>query len=541
MIAPPVARICLVAAVACALATTACSTSTSAVGTPGQRAALFSAIIAKTRDREAFSPIKNSALRFDPVRVMRGERDALVEAETESELFYALARLSAARRDRHLSVMLVPGGVSPELTDGLATLGMSATTAPRQAPVRVFPDYGDQSDDYFIGDVADSHEAARRVTPGDRLVQINGLHISEYVELVSPYVRHSTAAGLRWKIAELVSQRTGVVHPSLLEETLLLMLQDSEGDFYSVALGYHDPAELQWRDLSEPRYAGFTLVGSTPTYDLLWPDDGRRIAILLWSGFGPTLVEDVDALVARAERESWLDHALIVDVTRSRGGSLGAYALQRLQPQAFKTTFGTLRLSDVIEPFIAGKRADLSAELALESDAAATAVESTWLLDWLEDDVAAARARGDTVTAPVPFKLAHAPKESNGILEPTLRHLTGPLVIISGPHGGSHVDQFNAIVADNQLGRIIGMPAGGYSNTWEWMEELRFPGSEQPVIGFMWSIGHTIRPNGEILEGNPADADDWEPLTARSSADYYARLYGRAAAWLDSIGHHITP
>ena len=113
-------------------------------------------------------------------------------------------------------------------------------------------------------------------------------------------------------------------------------------------------------------------------------------------------------------------------------------------------------------------------------------------------------------------------------------------MVISGPHGGSHLDQFNSIVVDNDLGPIIGMPAGGYSNTWEWQEELVFPGTDQPVIGFMWSIGHTIRPNGEILEGNPAVPDVWEPLTAAGFADYYARLYGHAEAWLDSIGHSIA-
>ncbi len=533
----PVVRHCFVVALAGALSASGCSALTSAVGTAEQRVALFSAIISKTKDREAFSPIKNSALDIDPIRAMRGERDAVVGAETESELFYALARLSAARRDRHLSVMLIPGGISPELTDGFPTMGEVETAIPRQAPIRVFPDYSRGSQDYFVGDIADGYEAARRITPGDRIVQINGLHISEYVELATPYIRHSTAVGLRWEIANTIPRRTGVLHPTLVDEELLLMLEDGDGRFYSVTLGYHDPEALVWRDLAEPAYVGFTRVGSTPTYDLLRPEDGRKIAILVWWGFGATLVEDVDTLVARAEQEGWLDDALIVDVTRSRGGSLGPYALQRLQPRAFKTTFGTLRLSDVIEPFITVKRAELDARALLEGSSPETIDDGTWLLDWLQNDVIAGLARGDTTTVPVPFKLAHAPKDSNGVLEPAPLHFTGPLVVISGPHGGSHLDQFNSIVADNDLGPIIGMPAGGYSNTWEWEEELAFPGTDQPVIGFMWSIGHTIRPNGEILEGNPAVPDVWEPLTAAGFADYYARLYGHAEAWLDSIGH----
>ncbi len=44
----------------------------------------------------------------------------------------------------------------------------------------------------------------------------------------------------------------------------------------------------------------------------------------------------------------------------------------------------------------------------------------------------------------------------------------------------------------------------------------------------MWSIGHTIRPNGEILEGNPAPVDEWIPLTRENAAEYYPILLGRA-------------
>jgi hypothetical protein len=49
----------------------------------------------------------------------------------------------------------------------------------------------------------------------------------------------------------------------------------------------------------------------------------------------------------------------------------------------------------------------------------------------------------------------------------------------------------------------------------------------------MYDIGHTIRPNGEVLEGNPAEVDEWIPLTAAGHADYYARML-RAA--LDRLG-----
>ena len=102
------------------------------------------------------------------------------------------------------------------------------------------------------------------------------------------------------------------------------------------------------------------------------------------------------------------------------------------------------------------------------------------------------------------------------------------MVCLFGPYGGSHLDQFAAIVVDNDLCRAIGMPTGGYSNTWEWSEVVRFPISKQPVVEFMWSIGHTIRPNGEVLEGNPAAVHEWIPVTSTNYANYYSLLLDRA-------------
>ena len=140
----------------------------------------------------------------------------------------------------------------------------------------------------------------------------------------------------------------------------------------------------------------------------------------------------------------------------------------------------------------------------------------------------AARGMSDSVTVPVPFKLAHAPKDADGILQPTPLHFRGPLVVFSGPNGGSHLDQFMSIVADNELGHLMGMPAGGYSNSWEWEEVLVFPISKKQLARYMWSIGHTIRPNGEILEGNPAQVNEYFPVTRDNYRSYYRLLLSRA-------------
>jgi hypothetical protein len=496
-----------------------------------------------TARRGAFSVPKQEALAYDPLEEMAGLRDEVVAADSEEVLFYALIRLSNARRDRHLSVSLVDGGIQPPFTDGLASEGGAETAEPLEAPVRFLPDFGEDRGGYFVSDIALSTSAggedlADGIAPGDRLVEVNGVPGEELDLVLAPYIRHSSIPGLRWKIAEALSQRTAILPPSFRGESLRVEVEKPDGSLARAHLAYAGAAELQWTGHSDPAYNGFSLEWSTPTYDLYLPVAGQQALILQWHRFeSNSLIQDIDRLVEFGEEQGLLDYAIIFDATRSGGGSLGAYAVQRIQPKPFKTTFGTLRLSDVIEPFIQIKREEFEARAILDSGGPETIDDGSWLLDWLENDLFFALERGDSVTVPVPFKLAHAPKDSDGILRPAPVHFRGPLVVFSGPDGGSHLDQFMSIVADNELGHIMGMPAGGYSNTWEWYQVLTFPGTYEPVVGFMWSIGHTVRPNGEVLEGNPAAVDEWVPLTARNSGDYYGILLSRAWQHLDAIGH----
>jgi hypothetical protein len=506
-------------------------------GTQELRGGLFDSIVTATARRTAFSTLKQEALGYDPIAEMSVLRDEVVAADTEEALFYALARLSHARRDRHLDVALVPGGLTLPDSAGIDVWGRTSAPEPLVAPIRVFPDYGEGSRAYFIGDVADDESIPPTLVPGSLILSVNGLTVGEYEEALRTWTRHSSLIGLRWKIAESVPSRGATLPAELRADSLRLEVRFPNGDTGRVTLPYRAAAELRWQNLSEPRYPGMRVELSTPTYDLLVPDDDRPLVGLIWYGFRETMVTDVDTLMAIAIREDLLDHALMVDVTRSRGGSLGPYAIQRMTPRPFTTTFGTLRLSDVIEPFVEDKRADFAARNINDGGVPETVDDGRWLLDWLEEDVLAALARGDSVTQPVPFKLAHAPKDSDGVLAPAPVHFKGPLAIVSGPKGGSHLDQFNAIVVDNGLGFVVGMTAGGYSNTWEWEEVLTFPGTDRPVVGFMWNIGHTIRPNGEVLEGNPAAVDEWIPLTADNTLGYYGILYERVLEHLASLDH----
>ena len=513
-------------------------------GTPALRAALFDTIVARTERREAFSPVKNERLGFEPIAAMLALRDDVVAAETEEALYYALARLSHARRDRHLDLFLVPGGLTLPDSTGLDVAGGPDPSPPRQAPARIFPDYSDGAGEaeYFLGaSAAGAFEWEQHVREGwaekllgIRVTSVNGMAVEAWHDSAAAFIRHSTRAQLRWKLAEAMTLATAGFPPRLRGDSLRLGVIDVDGVEHEITLPFADPEVLTWNLVGEPLYPGLSLALHTDTYDLLTPDDGRPFLVLIWRGFRESMVADVDRLIAFASERGLLDHALVMDVTRSRGGSLGAYAMQRLQPRPFRTTFGNLRISDVTLPFIEDKRRDFAARDINDGGVPETIDDGTWLMEWLEDDVLGALERGDAYSNNVPFKLAHAPRDSDGVLEPAAVHFRGPFGVISGPHGGSHLDQFVSIVVDNGLGPVVGMPPGGYSNTWEWDEVLTFPGTDQLVVGFMWNIGHTIRPNGEIAEGNPADVDEWIPLTPGNVTTYYEDMLARVLELMEA-------
>jgi hypothetical protein len=510
------------------------------VSTAEDRAALFDYILAKTLERESFSEVKNRALGLDVEALTLNYRDEMIAADTDEKLFYALAKISNARKDRHLRISLVEGGLELRETAGVSMENYPSAESPiLHAPVRFAADFGVQGRySVFLSDVATNLEQhlgqdalGRGTIPeiGDVLRVVNGEPVDEYFARVEPYHRYSTVNGLWWQFATWLPRRSFQFPPEVYGARLVLDLERKNGARYSISLPYVAADSITWALGDEHRrYPGFRPELATPTFDLYVSETGAPVVLIAWYGFRETLVEDVDRLMEHAEQEGLLDSAVIWDGTRSRGGSRGAYAIQRLSPKRFKTTFGNLRLSDTTAPFVERKKREFEQSRMLDSGVSETMDSGAWLMDWLENDVMEALQAGDDYSDDVPFKLAHAPKDSDGVLEPAPVHFRGSMVVLLGPYGGSHLDQFAAIVADNDLAYLIGMPAGGYSNTWEWEETLVFPISQRPVAGYMWSIGHTIRPNGEVLEGNPAAVDEYIPQTRENYLDYYPLLVSRA-------------
>ena len=479
---------------------------------------LFDDIIRKTEEREAFSPVKEANVGFSAIEDMRALRSEFAAAETDEDLWFALVKLSNVRRDRHLGIRTAEGGLpGPERRRCIS------------APVLVLPDLSEiDNPTFFIAAVGDGVKSPR---VGDVIVAVNDRTIEEYVEEFTFWTHHSTLPGLYWQMSDDLPQRVFRVPQSLYSDNLNLTLERPSGQRYDVSLpytercrGYDDSDLLSY-------YPGFAEVMERENFNVLL-DRNRRIVLLQWRDFEMddlALVHDVNALMKYAGEERILDYNMVIDVTYSGGGSGGAYVIQRLVDRPFHTTFGNVRLSDLGKPWIeyfAGQKPRTG-----EPDIDGLNLSRSWLYDWARTDGMGAIERGDEYTAAVPFNLAHLPKDSDGILQPASVHFNGQIAIINAwTSGGSHLDQFMAMFVDNDLATFVGVPTGGFSNTWEDYEVLRHPETGRPLVRFYWTIGHTIRPNGEILEGNPAQPDTYLPLTRDNFQDYHQTLLDTAIA-----------
>ncbi len=483
------------------------------IGTAEQRSALVDTILARTARREAWSPIKEATLGYDPLAEMEAVRGEVVNASTAEELWYALTKLSNARRDSHLYLTPVEGGLpAPGLPEA-------------RAPVHVLPDYGDPDrPSFFVAGVDPAH--AGDVRTGDLIVRVNGRDAGDVVDAFRPWTRHSSPQGLLWNVARDLPLRLPTTASWMYGETLDLELQRDSGARFTASLPYLPPEEVEIRMGEDELYPGFRTVMERFNFHVLRPDDGRPIVLLQWLDFEYELIQDVQDLMEYAEAEGILDHMLVIDVTDSSGGSRGAYAIQRLVSEPFRTTFGNIRVSDAAAEMIRAWAEEPDIEDAPEIFGLNES--RSWLHEWARTEGLDAVERGLDYTRATPFKLAHLPRDSDGILQPAPVHFSGSVAIIGGPRGGSHLDQFVSMFADNDLAFTIGMPTGGYSNTWEAEEVLHLPGDGRPLVRFMWNVGHTLRPNGEILEGNAVQPEVYVPLTRENFRTYHRDLLNAA-------------
>jgi len=482
-----------------------------------ERTAFFDLFVAKTMDRTAWSPFKWDAIgtTFERELELHGLRAEFAVADTRLEMLRAIRKLNYIRKDNHLNLDLIDSVIDN-----------------RFAPIKFYPDLSEESEPFFFVTNFTSETADLGLSRGDRLVAVNGIPANEYLWLLEPYLRGSTRRHVYLKqVPVFLSAKNSLFGPELYGggDTVSYTLERKvTGEWFDVTLEYEFESEaaIEWQfdrtvlgdrmpnaDNYRQFYErfGFELVFDNELDAALYLNRNIGVALIEWYDLEDT-EQSINDLVAAASREGALGYDVIIDGTHGSGGTGSELVVRALANAPFKNTFGNVRVNDLA--FVIANKANHGPE-----------VEA-----WIDDAI----AEGRSYTTNEPFKLRNFPRGSEGKMEPAPERFTGDKVMIFFPWGGSNLDQFASMVEDNpEMGiHTIGMAMGGYSNTWEWGETIDVPGIG-PVF-FEWNIGHTIRPNGEILEGNPSLAAEWIPFTRENFDHYFELLLTRA---LDHLGH----
>jgi len=471
------------------------------VGTEIERNALFDTLVNRTLRWEAWSPYKNRKNSNDYKTDVEPLRLEFQQAQTQLDLLVALQKMSNLRHDRHLSVRENFSNVSSQRTS---------------APIKFWPDFSKEMPSVFVVDTSTNFSvySSQKVQLGDVLVAVNEEPVESYYHRVVPFLRFSTYNGSLWEFAESISEKRSVFDPSLYEGTTVsYQFRSSDDQEYQVVLPFntidHDFTNSGSRSLE-----GYQFLTSNIDMEMFvkYLSD-NVIVLLLWKDF-EDVENSVNQVMAYARQNNLLNSNVILDISESSGGSGAPDLIRVLAKEPFQTTLGNVKIGDYLDDF----RQQFSGSVR----------------SWLDSDVEIARQNGAEYSPNVPFKLQYFSKDQPGIMQPATERFTGEVVLITGSNAGSQVDQCAAMLIDNNIPiNSLGMPCGGYSNTWEYEPYMVFPAESSEGFEYHWNIGHTIRPNGEVLEGNPALPSDPTPLTSGNFSSYYDDLIAEAEGYLD--------
>jgi len=206
-----------------------CSGASADTGTSEQREALFESLVTKIMAREAFSPIKNERLGLMFPDDLAPYRQEFIDAETDQDLYWAITRFSNARRDRHLSVEAVDGGLDITASynhfDPADYPGVEIDpSAAPVVPLTFLPDFGGEPVGYFVAELADDLslvEGGDGLSLGDRVTMVNGTAFAAYIDSVRPYHRYSTHENFWMRSALTFGVKTTALPEDMYSESLV--------------------------------------------------------------------------------------------------------------------------------------------------------------------------------------------------------------------------------------------------------------------------------------------------------------------------------
>ncbi len=179
---------------------------------------------------------------------------------------------------------------------------------------------------------------------------------------------------------------------------------------------------------------------------------------------------------------------LLVDVRENNGGSVPIDLLALVAKERFRI----LTLEQVFVPLFKRDPAFLQESLTFADN---------WMRRIIADQLA--REPGASRSRRLPFSCKSANCSlDQAIYDPAAGIKKYNLAVLSGPGCVSACDQFVAIVADNHLAPVVGLPSRGAHSPMRAKKEFDLKNGDTFSMVFTTGVGY--RPNGEPLEGNPA-------------------------------------
>ncbi len=408
-------------------------------GNEEDREALFDYLVEITMERDAFASLtehpvyREHPAGIDVVAEMKEHKDDLIEADNDKDMWLALWKMSNIRKDRHLRVYETDDGleVPEELQEDL------------RAPIRFRTDYSDEEERFlFVRDMGtDIDDYVDEVPePGDRLVSINGTDATEYIESYRIWHHASMEDPYWWEVAnEITRTRDRVPHSKFYDEDLEVLqlgLQRDDGTTYEIELPYYERGDVEWQGLDEREYPGFSKVpeleGEYEAFRNFYVSDDPDIPVVIldWARFDRDLLDGMVTLMDYAEENDLLDHHVIVDATRSGGGSNGAFVLARLQDEMFKTTGHNMKVSDLSEEWVRNRLENWEEDPPDPAEGQNPVYEK----EWAEKEAIPAFENDNYYTRTVPFKGVQ-PTWGDRFIKPADRHFTGGVTVWLNPPG----------------------------------------------------------------------------------------------------------
>ncbi len=496
------------------------------LGKAGEREALFNSYVQTIRDGHVISELGMKRLGITWQKEVERTKNRFIEADTKADVYYALLSLQRTLHDAHSSLSapkeIIPGNNPISLPFTLAVQGDSLENAHYAVIQSSLPE----------------------IKTGFVLKQYQNKTIAQLEYEYSEWLDSTSPESLKQNLARALTRHT---------DASRVPAPDASAPVTAVFVDPGGKAEtritFKWsragRETLSDDYARLTVDYRGINYRA-YKDTGNNTLILVYSSFkyvfrddelkniisqASFIVPSFDKTKPLEEQREWMNKLLEAngypDLSRLRSYpftalleeadvlTLGKYLNQQTLPNLLidvrDNTGGNVNTNLVAlfasQPF-QGSTRELIYNPMIRSDSKFLQEALTYSDRFMAPIITAQLARDTEVARSQRFPFSCRTASCNvdeATFEPNSNVKKFTLAVLSGHRCTSACDQFVAMIGDNGLGKIVGVPSRGGSAPYRATKEMVLKNGER--FSIIFNTGVCYRPNGEPLEGNPAKVE----------------------------------